>query len=336
MSIAPSVENLVEHIERSAELIKGVVAKTPLIALPALDDLTGATVFLKCEHLQHTGSFKARGAAAKIMALEAAGDHRPIITASSGNHGLGVAYALARTGKRGSVCVPEGASPVKVAAIRRLGIDVRHLGREAGATEVLARTEATKGDLVYISPYNDADVIAGQGTIGLEIADQVGAGGVDVVIVSVGGGGLASGVAAAVKSRFPSALIVGASPKNDAAMATSIQAGRIVTPESLPTLSDGTAGGIEPGAITFELCQKLVDTWVLVTEEEIRSALKLVIDTQHQLIEGAAAVAVAAAVKSGQTLAGKRVVIVSCGANISSAALATALNANDKALSPVQ
>lgn len=330
LPIAPTIENLVEHIERSAELIKDVVARTPLVPLPALDDLTGAAVFLKCEHLQHTGSFKARGAAAKIRALEEAGDYRPIITSSSGNHGLGVAYALARTGRRGSVCVPEGASQVKVDAIRRLGTDVRYLGKEPAESEVLSRAEATENDLSYISPYNDLDVIAGQGTIGLEIADQMGPGGVDVVIVSVGGGGLVSGVATAIKSRFPTAIIVGASPENDAAMAASVQAGHIVTPPSFPTLSDGTAGGIEPGAITFELCRDLVDTWVLVTEEEIRSALKLVIDTQHQLIEGAAAVAVAAAAKSGKAFAGKRVVIVSCGANISSAALAAALNPVDK------
>jgi threonine dehydratase len=297
--------------------------RTPLTAFPLLGERTRATVWLKCEHLQHTGSFKVRGALAKLSALTAEQRERGVVAASTGNHGLGVAFALARLGGRGLVCVPPGASPVKLAAIRRFGVDVRELGADAGQTEVLARRYAEDSGLVYVSPYNDLDVIAGQASIGAEVLDQIGDGPLDAVVVSVGGGGLASGVAAAVKRARPGVRIVGAAPENDAAMAASVAAGRIVEVDARPTVSDGTAGGLEAGAITFGLCRDLIDEWILVSEDEIAAALRLVIDSQHQLVEGAAATAVAAAAR--YTRPGQAVVVISCGANISATALEQAL-----------
>jgi threonine dehydratase len=319
------------RIDAARAAVRPHVIQTPLTPFPLLSEATGAQILLKCEHLQHTGSFKVRGALAKLAALSEQQRARGVVAASTGNHGLGVAYALSVFGGTGIVCVPPGASPVKVAAIRRFGVEVREMGADAAQTEVLARAYADDRGLVYVSPYNDLDVIAGQASIGVELLEQLDArpfngmsrdnrpGDLDAVIVSVGGGGLSAGVAAALKRARPDVLVVGASPANDAAMAASVVAGRIVDVAARATVSDGTAGGIEAGAITFELCRELIDEWVLVSEDDIAVALRLVVDGQHQLIEGAAATAVAAAAKYAGP--GQRVVVISCGANISSATL---------------
>lgn len=315
--------DLAARVDAAYDRIAQYVRRTPLAPFGALSERLDCVVRLKSEHLQVTGSFKARGALAKLTALDDDVRDAGVITASSGNHGLGVANALSALGGRGTVCVPEGASPVKVAGIRRLGVDVRTLGAEAGETERLAMEAAEADGLTYVSPYDDLDVIAGQGTIGVEIAEQWPE--VDTVVVSVGGGGLISGVATALKHRRPDLRVIGVSPLNDAAMAASVAEGRIVAPPAEPTLSDGTAGSVTPGAVTFPLCQRLVDEWVLVSEDEISDALRFVIDEHHQLIEGAAAAAVAGAIRLGDSLSGARVAIVSCGANIGADTLARAL-----------
>jgi threonine dehydratase len=300
-------------------------AVTPLIRLAAASEECGTEILLKCEHQQKTGSFKVRGALAKLLSLGEDQRARGVVAASSGNHGLGVAHALSAAGGDGIVCVPEHASPVKVAAIRRYGVEVRVIGRETAETESLARLLAAETEMTYISPYNDLDVIAGQGTVGEEIIQQLGGRAVDAVVVAVGGGGLISGIGAAIKSALPEVRIIGASPVNDAAMAASVKAGQVVQVDARPTISDGTAGGIEAGSITLPLCTELVDEWVLVTEPEIHSALRFMIDTEHQLIEGAAAAAVAAVLKAGHGYGGQAMVVVCCGANISSTALAEAI-----------
>jgi threonine dehydratase len=298
---------------------------TPLTGLAAAAEECGTEILLKCEHQQKTGSFKVRGALAKLLSLSDGQRDRGVVAASSGNHGLGVAHALSAVGGKGIVCVPEHASPVKVAAIRRYGVDVRVMGREPAETESLARRLAARARMSYVSPYNDLDVIAGQGTVGEEIVQQLGGRTVDAVVVAVGGGGLISGIGAAIKSALPGMRVIGASPVNDAAMAASVRAGKVVQVDALPTISDGTAGGVEEGSITLPLCTELVDEWVLVTEPEIHSALRFMIDTEHQLIEGAAALALAAGLKAGHRSGGQAMVIVSCGANISSTALAGAM-----------
>lgn len=307
------------------DAVRRHISATPLTGLRAATESCGAEILLKCEHQQKTGSFKVRGALAKLWSLSEDERRRGVITASTGNHGAGVAYALAALGGTGIVCVPEGASPVKVAAIRRYGAEVRVMGRESAETEHLARRLAARDQLPYISPYNDLHVIAGQGTVGEEIVRQAGRRRVDTVVAAVGGGGLVSGVAAAVKSAWPDVRVVGASPANDAAMAASVQAGRIVGIDAQPTISDATAGGVDEDSITLPLCAELVDEWVLVEETEIRSALRLMIDTEHQLVEGSAAVAIAAGLKTGSTQRGQTIAIVSCGANIASNDLAAAL-----------
>ncbi|HUR74556.1 MAG TPA: threonine/serine dehydratase [Sporichthya sp.] len=301
------------------------VVRTPLTPLIGPAGTHEMSVLIKSEHLQHTGSFKVRGATAKLLALTAAELEGGVITASSGNHGLGVAYALASLGARGTVYVPQGASEVKVAAIRRLGATVVEHGSVMDETEAHARATAGQAGLVYISPYNDEQVIAGQGTIALEILEQLDGAPLDAVYLAVGGGGLASGIGAVLRALSPRTRLIGVSPANDAAMAASVRAGRVVEPPTSPTLSDGTAGGIEPGAITLPLCAELIDEWVLVDEAQIRGALRQFIDVQHQLIEGAAAVPLAAALQQATARIGQRVAVVACGANISAARLRDAL-----------
>jgi threonine dehydratase len=318
-------QQVVEATRALPEAVRRHVAVTPLISLQAASESCDTKILLKCEHQQKTGSFKVRGALAKLWNLSEDERRRGVIAASTGNHGLGVAHALAALGGTGVVCVPEGASPVKVAAIRRYGVEVRVLGGEPAETERLARRLAASEQLTYISPYNDLSVIAGQGTVGEEIVQQAGDRPVDTVVVAVGGGGLISGVAAAVKSAWPGVRVIGASPVNDAAMAASVRAGRVVEVDARPTISDATAGGVEEDSITLPLCAELVDEWLLIEEAEIHSALRLMIDTEHQLVEGSAAVAIAAGLKTGCSRPGQTIVIVSCGANIASDALAEAI-----------
>lgn len=315
---------------RTQELSAAVaehVTRTPLSAMAAAGDVCAAQILLKREHQQTTGSFKVRGAVAKLLALRSEERERGVVTASTGNHGLGVAYALSVLGGNGTVCVPEHASAVKVAAIRRLGVQVRVLGTEPEQTETLARQLAADAGMTYISPYNDLDVIAGQGTVGTEIVAQAGGQDVHAVVAAVGGGGLISGVAAAVKLALPGVRVIGASAASDAAMAASVRAGTVTRIRAEPTLSDGTAGGVEEGSVTLPLCTELVDEWLAISEGEISSALRFVIETEHQLVEGSAAMAIAAGLRAGRSLAGQTIAVVSCGANISADTLARALSA---------
>jgi threonine dehydratase len=316
---------------RTRDVSRGVrehTVLTPLAEFAAASDQSGARVLVKSEHLQRTGSFKLRGALAKLGGLTEEQRERGVVAASTGNHGLGVAHALATLGGTGIVCVPPNASAVKVAAIRRYGVEIQVMGAESGETEVLARDLADRRGLCYVSPYNDIDVIAGQGTIGEEIVEQSGEQPVDAVVVAVGGGGLVSGIAATMKSLLPAVHVLGASPANDAVMAASVAAGRVVDVVASPTVSDGTAGGVESETVTLPLCSELVDEWLLVPEEQVRHTLRFVIDNLHQLVEGSAAVAIAAAMAYGTRHPGARVVAVSCGANISADTLARALTGN--------
>lgn len=246
-----------------------------------------------------------------------------IVTASSGNHGLAIAFGLHTLNMPGIIFVPENTSPAKIEAIRRYDADLRFQGNDSVITEEYARSYAQQHEQVYISPYNDPRVIGGQGTIGVELCRQSER--IDAVLVALGGGGMISGIAEYVKTVFPTAEILGCSPEHSPVMAKSVQAGHILDMESLPTLSDGTAGGVEQDAITFPLCQRLVDDYILVSEEEIRQAMRLCIETHHMLIEGAAGVALASLLKAGQRLQGKHVIVVLCGANLSLQTLKTIL-----------
>jgi threonine dehydratase len=295
--------------------IAGLVRATPLDYSYRFSADTGADVYMKLENLQHTGSFKLRGAANRLMTLAGEQKRAGCVAASSGNHGAAIAYAMQKLGIEGVIFVPEQTSTAKVEAIRSYGGDVRFFGNDGLDTELHARTYADERGMFYLSPYNDLEVIAGQGTCGIEI--QASLPQVDTLYVAVGGGGLVSGVASVLKSRNPEIRIVGCQPEASAVMAHSIEAGRIVDEASRPTLSDGTAGGIEQDAITFGLCRNLVDEFVLVSEAEIAAAMRTFIDYEHQLIEGAAGVALAAMIRQKDALAGRKVVVLICGGNLS-------------------
>ena len=329
-SAISGLSTLAQQVTEKTHALPGAIRDhaviTPLTGFRAASESCGAEILVKCEHLQRTGSFKIRGALAKLLSMSGDQRERGVVAASTGNHGIAVAHALSALGGNGVVCVPENASPVKVAAIHRYPVEVRIMGREGAETEGLARHLAARAQMSYVSPYNDLDVIAGQGTTGGEILEQLGGRHLDTVVAAVGGGGLISGVAAALKSALPGVRVIGASPANDAAMAASVQAGQTVEIDARPTISDGTAGGVEPGSITLPLCRELVDEWLLIEEPEIHAALRLVIDTEHQLVEGSAAMAIAAGIRAGHRSPGQTIAIVSSGANISSAALAQAIS----------
>lgn len=286
---------------------------TPVVPSVGLAAELGSPVVLKCENLQHTGSFKARGAVSKVLSLTQAELDRGIVTASTGNHGAAVAYAGGIVGISPLVVVPEGANPSKLASIERLGGRIEVIGTDSVESELGARRLAEERGLTFVSPYNDPAIIGGQGTLGLELLEQVDD--LSTVVVAVGGGGLASGVAGIIKALAPGTRVVGCSPANSAVMYHSLQAGRILDLASEPTLSDGTAGGVEPGAITLDILARVLDDFVTVEEGDIRRAFLDLVEVEHMLVEGSAAMAYAAARAHVRPAEGTTVVIL-CGGNV--------------------
>jgi threonine dehydratase len=280
--------------------------RTPVVFDPE------ANAWLKCEQDQHTGSFKWRGALAKLFGLQPG---TRIIAASTGNHGLAVAGAGKIFGHRVTVYLPASASTAKRAKLLAAGIELVEVPGDSLDAELAGKAAAEASGAVWVSPYNDPDVIAGQGTIGLELLAQLPA--VASVYITVGGGGLISGIAAFLKSHRPGIEIIGCQPARSREMSLSIRAGRVVDdPEAEPTLSDGSAGPLEPDSITFSLCQNLVDRWMVIPEDEIEDALRRVYRLHRMVVEGAAGVAYAAAWRErDKQVEGEKVVIL-CGGNI--------------------
>ena len=301
--------------EQAAARTGGLVRKTPLEFSPRFSADLDAEVYFKLENLQHTGSFKLRGAANCLMALNAKQRDAGCVAASSGNHGAAVAYAMQKLNTRGVIFVPEQTSSVKIDTIRSYGGTVEHFGTDGLDTEQHARRFAAENGMTYVSPYNDAEVVAGQGTCGIEVRQQLPA--ADAIFVAVGGGGLVSGIASVLKAANPDIGVYGCQPAASAVMARSVEVGEILDLPSEPTLSDGTAGGIEANALTFDLCKQLVDEFVVVSEDEIAEAMRLFIDREHQLLEGAAGVAIAGMMEQRAAIRGRKIVVVICGGNIS-------------------
>jgi threonine dehydratase len=308
-------ERLPADIVLAANRISPNIRETPLDYSQYFSEQTGANVYLKLENLQYTGSFKLRGAFNKLLSLTPEQRRAGCVAASSGNHGAAIAYAMKKLGVTGVIFVPEQTSPTKIDAIRRSGADVRFFGTDGLDTEIHAREYAADNEMAYLSPYNDADVIAGQGSIGFELAQQLPK--IDAVFIAVGGGGLISGVGAFLKSINPKVEIVSCQPAASAVMTESVKAGEIIDFPSHPTLSDGTAGGIESGSITFDICRDVVGRYVVVTEEKIAHAMREFIDSHHMLLEGAAGVALAGFLEVAPDYKDKNVVVVICGGNIS-------------------
>ncbi|CFB66375.1 threonine/serine dehydratase [Yersinia enterocolitica] len=308
------MNTLFDAIKEAHQALRPQVRVTPLEYSPLLSQHSGCEIYLKCEHLQHTGSFKFRGASNKLRLLTDEQRQRGVITASTGNHGQAMALAGKLAGVKATIYAPEQAAAIKLEAIRALGGEVELIPGDALNAELAADSAAQQQGKIYISPYNDRQIIAGQGTCGMEMVEQQPD--LDAVFVAVGGGGLISGIATVLKKLSDKTQIIGCWPANATSMYTSLENGKIQEVAEQETLSDGTAGGVEPGAITFALCQQLIDQKVLVSEQEIKDAMRLIAHTDRWMIEGAAGVALAAALKQAPLWQGKKVAVVLCGKNI--------------------
>jgi threonine dehydratase len=305
---------LFDSIVEAHAAIRPAVPVSPLQPSSPLSATLGCQVLLKNEHLQPTGSFKIRGATNKIRVLGPAARRSGVTTASTGNHGQAVARAASLAGVPVTVYVAACAAQPKVDAIRALGAELVIVDGPPIEAELLARRQAAEYGKVYISPYNDLDVIAGQGTLGMELVEQ--APDLDAVFISVGGGGLISGVGTALKRLSPRTRVVGVWPENSPVMLRAMEAGKIIDVEEEETLSDGTAGAIEPGSVTLAFCRAVIDATVTVTEAEIGKAMRRVAETDHWIVEGSAGVALAGLAKSRESLRGQKVAVVLCGRNI--------------------
>ena len=314
-TLPEAISDLAVQVREAADRIRPVVVQTPVEQIEGLAPNIEGEVFFKLENLQATGSFKLRGASNKILSLSSEQAARGVIAASNGNHGLGVAAAAKSAGIAAEVYVSNHVSPSKARRIEEYGARIKRIGNDPLEAELAARAAASEQGKVFISPYNDVEVMAGQGTIAVELLRQVRS--PDALFVAVGGGGLIGGIGAYIKSASPRTEVVGCWPENSPVLYESIKAGRILDVHEEPTLSESTAGGLEPGSVTLEVCSRVIDSSVLVSEAEILDAMLRVRVLKGWVIEGAAAVAVAAFLKTAERYRGKRVAVVICGANVS-------------------
>ena len=311
--------NFRSNIEQVYKRSNPHIRHTPLEHSPYLSNLASANVFLKLDNIQKTGSFKFRGAISKMTSMSDQEKSNGVVTASTGNHGAACSLAMSTLQIKGKIVVPENVHKNKVENILNLGGEVEYYGDDCIDAEERAQEISKTTGATYISPYNDEAIVCGQGTMGLEIWEDLK--GVDAVFISVGGGGLISGVGGFLKSMNESIQVYGVSPKNSCVMYESLKAGKQLDLQSEPTLSDGTAGGVEFGSMTFEMCKEIIDDFSIVSEEEIAKGIQIGVEKHHQLIEGAAGTAIAGFMKQKDKFKDKTVVLVMCGGNISGAVL---------------
>ena len=295
---------------RSRRRIRDLIYETPTLPAQVLGEQAGCDLFFKAENFQRTGSFKMRGAASKMTALEPG---QRLITASSGNHGIASSRAAALTGQNLTVVLPETVARAKLDKIQSFGVEVIIHGAESGLAEAHAQDLAAQGDYTYVSPYNDFDVIAGQGTVGLELLEQVDC--IDNIFISMGGGGLISGIGSVLKSFGQNTRVIGVSAQNSAALAASMEAGKVVETEHLDTLADGVAGGVDEDSVTLPLAIDLIDQVVHCSEAEIATALQQLAKDENLLVEGAAALALAGFTQIADQMRGQTSVVLLCGGN---------------------
>ncbi len=312
-----------QEVIAAEKRIRKHIYETPLEYSPVLSRMRDCNVYLKLENIQISGSFKLRGATNKFLSLTPEQKGGYIVSASSGNHGAAFAYTLDKFGGKGVIYLPETVSPTKLESLKLFKVDIELFGNDGIKSETLAKETARKNNQVFVSPYNDPQIVGGQGTIGIELKRQLKH--IDAVFVPVGGGGLMSGVAGYLKETESSISIIGCQPVNSKVMYESIKAGRLLDLESKPTISDGTMGGIELGAFTFELCQKYVDEYVLAEEDEIKKAIRFLLEKHYLLVEGAAALQVASFLKTQGNYAGKNVILILSGKRIGIEALKSVL-----------
>jgi threonine dehydratase len=318
LSRMPRMPTLAD-VNAARRRLEGVALHTPLEASRELAEEVGAAeVRLKREELQPTGAFKTRGAHNKVGILAEGRPEAALVTASSGNHGIAVATAAVRHDMRLTVLVGRQISPAKLERLRSLEtrrITVELVGGDTDDAEAEARRRDDAGHAIYVPPYQDADVIAGQATIGVEIlADWPE---VDTIVVPIGGGGLVSGIGLWAKSIRLDLRLVGVQPSASPPMYAFLQTGSTDPMPIAPTLADGVAGNIERGSITWELCRRLVDEVVIVNEEEIADAMRWALEVPHTLLEGSAALGIAALRARRIDVAERKVAVVTTGRNVS-------------------
>jgi threonine dehydratase len=297
-------------VEAAAALLDGVVRRTPLEHSRALAERVGGPVWLKCENLQHTGSFKIRGAYTRISRLTDAERARGVVAASAGNHAQGVALAARLLGAKATVFMPESAPLPKLAATKAYGAEIHMVGQTLAEPLVAAADFAEQTGAVFIHPFEHRDVIAGQGTVGLEILDQCPD--LQTVVVSAGGGGLLSGIAVAVKSRRPDVRVVAVQAEGAAAFPGSLAAGRPVPLATMATMADGIAVPA-PGELTFAHVRELVDEMRTVSEEDLSRALLFCLERAKLVVEPAGVAAVAAVLADPASFAPPVAAVISGG-----------------------
>ena len=303
-----------EAIEQAAVRLEGRVERTPLVRSDTLSERVGYPVHLKLETLQPIGAFKLRGAMNAILSLDDEARRRGLVTASTGNHGRAVAYAAKKLGIPATICMSSLVPANKVEAIRALGAEVRIVGRsQDDAQEEVDRLTRSSG-LTAIPPFDHADIVAGQGTIGLEVVKDMPD--LETILVPLSGGGLAGGIAVAVKALKPEARVIGISMERGAAMHASVKAGRPVSVREEETLADSLGGGIGlANRVTFSLCQQLLDEILLLSENEIAEGIRHAAREEGLIVEGAGAVGFAA-ILSGKVNTGDPTAIIVSGGNI--------------------
>jgi len=323
----PSVLQIAKSASEAAVRIRSGIYHTPLLPAAQASQDTASRVYFKAENFQLTGSFKLRGATNKLRYLleNKPSDKLRLITASSGNHGIACAYAAREAitskapGQNFTIVLPNNASSLKLERIRSFGVNVIQHGDETGVSELYAMELATKNGYIYLSPYNDPEIVAGQATIGLEILDDMNGAPVDNIFVAMGGGGLVSGVGSVFKQLSPQTKVWGVAADNSDALAASLKAGKVIDVEHSPTLADGVSGGMDHDSITFPLSQQVVDEVVSCSEAEIETAFRLLALREHQIVEGSAALALAALYKVSDRCRGQNNVVLLCASNIAEA-----------------
>lgn len=301
-------------IQAARERVRDAVYYTPCAHSRTLSELTGQSVYLKLENLQMTGAFKERGALNRILLLTPEQTARGVIAASAGNHAQGVAYHATRRGIRSTIVMPQTTPLVKVTATRRFGADVVLYGANYDEAYAEARRRCDAEGLTFIHPFDDADVIAGQGTIGLEMLEQIDD--LEAVVVPIGGGGLIGGIACAIKSLRPGVRVVGVQTSRLPSMQAALAAGEPVTIDAATTIGDGIAVR-RAGTISLPLVQRYVDEVVTVDEDEIAAAILVLLEREKTLAEGAGAAALAALLQQRTSLrAGAKTCVLVCGGNI--------------------
>ena len=304
-----------DKVREAYRRIQADIRRTPLEYSEPLSRETGARVYVKWECDQVTGSFKLRGALNKLRSLSEADRGRGVVSASTGNHGLAISHASRLEGIGLKLFLPTTVAEVKKAKIEAMGVDVEVRGASCEKTEAIASDFAGRTGRVFVSPYNDWDIVFGAGTVGLEVAEELSR--FDDVLVPVGGGGLIAGIAGFLKAASPETRLIGVEPETSAFMAASIAAGRLVEIDEKETVADAVTGAIEPGAITFPLCRDLVDFIEVVPELLISRAMALVHEHHGRMVEGAGALPFAALLKSPAKWRDRTVVAIVSGGNVS-------------------